>query len=107
MALWATRTSKFTEVVAMVVNKETAEVENREVSIPKVFKKDTSLNEAVQEVLTEEDSNLKLVDIVSKKTTEKLMGVPEDIGNKYAVELDPKTRKPLPAKGETVDQSQA
>lgn len=90
-----TRTTKFTEVTVMTVNKQTAEVENRTLSLPKTFKKEKALNGAIQEELNKESSDLKFVDIVDKKEVEKLLGMTDDEFSLHAVELDAKTRKPL------------
>lgn len=95
---YVTRTTKFTEGNILVANKVTAEMENRPFSCPKVFKKDKSLEEAIQNDLTAEDPALKLVDIVDKKVSEKLLGMDDDYFNAHAVELDPATRKPLAVK---------
>lgn len=90
-----TRTTKFTEVTVMTVNKQTAEVENRVISLPKTFKKDKALHTAIQEALSKESADLKFVDVVDKTEVEKLLGMKDDEFSLYAVELDPKTRKPL------------
>lgn len=93
-----TRTTKFTALTVMVVNTVTAEVENRKVELPKTFKKEKALHEAIQAELTKESADLKFVTVASKNEVEKLLGMNDEQFSIYAQELDPATRKPLPLK---------
>lgn len=90
-----TRTVRGTLVTVMVVNTESAEVRNETFVIPKVYKKEKALKEAIQKHLELFCKKDKLVDICDKKTIDTLKGMTDEEFDRYAVELDPKTRRPL------------
>ena len=84
-------------VIAMVANTQTKTVETKEFKIPKVD--DKKIQKEIEKQLPE---NLKFVAVESKTEAKKLFGLDEAEFMAHAIELDPKTRKPLKADG-TVD----
>lgn len=89
-----TRTVETTEAVALVFDKTTAESFNRTVTLGHKPTNDAALERTVRRII-EADSNLKLIEVVDITVTSKLLGITEEDFLAHAVELDPKTRKPL------------
>ena len=87
-----TRTKVSLVVKAMVANTETKTVETMTVVIPKVD--DKKVQKEIEKVL---DDTHKFVAVESKEEKEILYGLDETVFMAHAVELDPKTRKPLKA----------
>ena len=85
-----TRSKVSLEVKVMVANTETKTVEEITKVIPKVDEK--KIQKELEKVLPE---NLKFVSTIEAKEVEKLYGLDEAIFMDNAVELDPKTRKPI------------
>ena len=85
-----TRTKLSLEVTVMVANTDTKAVETITKVIPKVDEK--KIQKELEKVLP---ANLKFVAVESTKEVEKLYGLEEAVFMDNAVELDPKTRKPL------------
>lgn len=85
-----TRSKVSLEVKVMVANTETKTVEEITKVIPKVDEK--KIQKELEKVLPE---NLKFVSTIESKEVEKLYGLDEAIFMDNAVELDPKTRKPI------------
>lgn len=94
-----TRTLISTQVTVLCLDIQSAEPSNVTFSIARTFKDDDKLMKALKD--EHETDDLKLVHIVDKKEVEKLYGMTETDFMKYASELDPETRKPLSADGET------
>ena len=90
-----TRSKASYEVAVMVANTDTKAVETITKVIPKVD--DKKLQKEIEKVLP---SNLKFVAVESKTEVEKLYGLDEAVFMDMAVELDPKTRKPLAKEAE-------
>ena len=88
-----TRTFETTICEAMTVDTMTATVENRLVRLTRTYKTDDEMLKACKSVA--ETDTLKVVKIVTAWTEEKLYGMSESDFLKFAVELDPETRKPF------------
>ena len=87
-----TRTFNGTKVVALVCDTVTCELSNETVIIPARVS-ENKLEKVAREMLS--NDTVKFVSIVSTEKTETLMGMSEADFMKYAVELDPETRKPI------------
>ena len=87
-----TRAKLTLTVEAMVANTETETIVTKTFSIPKV--EDKKIQKEIEKQLPE---HLKFVAVKSKSEAHKLFGLDEAIFMKYAIELDPETRKPLKA----------
>ena len=87
-----TRTFTGTKVVALVCDTTTCELSNEVCVIPARVA-ENKLEKVAREMLS--NDTVKFVSIVSTEKTETLMGMSEADFMKYAVELDPETRKPL------------
>lgn len=90
-----TRTISKQNVVALVFDKETAEATNTSVIISPVITDTKKLEKAVAEKLNKD--NTVFIEIVDVTVDEKVYGLTLDAFMANAVELDPKTRKPLDA----------
>jgi hypothetical protein len=90
-----TRTISKQNVVALVFDKETAEATNTSVIISPVINDTKKLEKAVAEKLNKD--NTVFIEIVNVTVDEKVYGLTLDAFMANAVELDPKTRKPLDA----------
>lgn len=90
-----TRTISKQNVIALVFDKQTGEATNMKVTIAPVITDTKKLEKAVAEKL--EDYNIKFIEIVDVTIDEKVYGLTLDAFMANAVELDPKTRKPLNA----------
>lgn len=88
-----TRTFLTTVCEVMVVNTIQAEINNIEVRLTRTYVTDEETLKAVR--LTTDTDEVKAVKIVRKWTESKLYGMSESDFLKYAVELDPETRKVL------------
>lgn len=88
-----TRSFEVTRVNVMMCNTESAEVSNKEFEVPRTYKDADKLLKVVKE--TAETKTDKVVTIVDKTELTKLFGMSEADFLKYAVELDPETRKAL------------
>ena len=97
-----TRTKVSLAVKAMVANTETKTVETKEFTIPKVEEK--KIAKELAKVLPE---NLKFVAVESANEKEILYGLDETVFMAHAVELDPKTRKPIEKKAEEATKTEA
>ena len=88
-----TRTIEKTTFTVMVVNVKTAQVSNVKLTLGNVEGlSDSQIAKKLQEILISDE---KLVQIVSRETTEELFGMSEVEFIANAVRLDPETRKPL------------
>ena len=88
-----TRTIEKVTITAMVVDTSTATVYNVQLVLPSLEgKSESQVLKMVQDGLME---NEKVVQIVSRETSEELYGMPEIEFLKLAQRLDPETRKPL------------
>lgn len=90
-----TRTISKQNVVALVFDKETAEATNTSVIISPVITDTKKLEKAVAEKLN--NGNTVFIEIVDVTVDEKVYGLTLDAFMANAIELDPKTRKPLGA----------
>ena len=90
-----TRTISKQNVVALVFDKETAEATNTSVIISPVITDTKKLEKAVAEKLNKD--NIVFIEIVDVTVDEKVYGLTLDAFMANAVELDPKTRKPVNA----------
>lgn len=90
-----TRTISKQNVIALVFDKETAEATNMNVTIAPVINDTKKLEKAVAEKLDNEKT--KFIEIVDVSVDEKVYGLTLDAFMSNAVELDPKTRKPITA----------
>ena len=90
-----TRTISKQNVVALVFDKETAEATNTSVIISPVITDTKKLEKAVAEKLNKD--NTVFIEIVDATVDEKVYGLTLDAFMANAVELDPKTRKPVNA----------
>lgn len=88
-----TRTINAIEVTAICMNIETMESSEETLSLTGDVPSNDVLLKKLRKVY--ETNNYKVVAIKDIKTTEKLFGMKEVDFLKYAVELDPETRKPL------------
>lgn len=88
-----TRTIITTKVNAMCVNLETAEVFNKEVTLPRTYKDEKKLLKAVENVVNSDKE--RAVQIVDSSEVETLYGMTEQNFIDSATVLDPKTRKEL------------
>ena len=88
-----TRTIITTKVNAMCVNLESAEVFNKEVTLPRTYKDEKKLLKAVENVVNNDKE--KAVQIVDSSEVETLYGMTEQDFIDSATVLDPKTRKEL------------
>ena len=86
-----TRTKEGIKVTARVANTKTEKFETVEVTINKVDAK--KIEKETRKAL--EGSDYALLSIVKFEESNKLYGLDEKIFLQYAVELDPKTRKPI------------
>lgn len=90
-----TRTISKQNVVALVFDKETAEATNTSVIISPVITDTKKLEKAVAEKLNKD--NTVFIEIVDVTVDEKVYGLTLDAFMENAVELDPKTRRPIDA----------
>lgn len=88
-----TRTIQRMTVTALVFDKVTAEPHNEVVQIPETILDPKKLEKRVAKML--ENDTTKLIEIVDIVIEEKLYGLTAEAFMANAVELDPKTRKPL------------
>lgn len=88
-----TRTISKQNVVCLVFDKETAEATNINVAISPVITDAKKLEKAVAAKLDNEKT--KFIEIVDVAVDEKVYGLTLDAFMSNAVELDPKTRKPI------------
>ena len=88
-----TRTIITTKVSAMCVNLKTAEVFNKDVTLPRTYKDEKKLLKAVESVVNNDE--FKAVQIVDSSEVETLYGMTEQHFIDNASVLDPKTRKEL------------
>ena len=87
-----TRSMKVTKANVLVVNITEETTQKMEVALPNVYT-DAKLAKAIDKHFV--GSNLKPVNVVSSYVEEKLFGLSENDFLKYAIELNPETRKPL------------
>ena len=87
-----TRTLVVNHVTAMTCDKVTAEVENFTFDVAGSIPNDKALKRIAQ---TQAEENKVVVDIVDVITDKKVLGITEEDFLKNAVQLDPKTRKPI------------
>lgn len=90
-----TRTISKQNVVALVFDKETAEATNTSVIISPVITDTKKLEKAVAEKVNTD--NTVFIEIVDVTVDEKVYGLTLEAFMANAIELDPKTRKPLDA----------
>ncbi len=88
-----TRTISKQNVIALVFDKETAEATNTSVTIAPPIADTKKLEKAVAAKLDNEKT--KFIEIVDVTIDEKVYGLTLDAFMANAVELDPKTRKPI------------
>ena len=88
-----TRTIQRMTVTALVFDKVTAEPHNEVVQIPETILDPKKFERRVAKML--ENDTTKLIEIVDIVIEEKLYGLTAEAFMSNAVELDPKTRKPL------------
>lgn len=81
------------KVVAMVVDIDKAETLTQTFELGHYSDDAKKVHKAVEKLI--DDENIKLVKVLDVQKTEKLLGITEADFIKYAVELDPKTRKRL------------
>lgn len=96
-----TRTKVNTKATVMVANTDNNKVEQTTVIIPKVDGERKTRKE-IEKALPE---NLKFVSVIMAEDNETLYGLDETIFLKYAVELDPKTRKPIATAEATTEEA--
>lgn len=88
-----TRTISKQNVIALIFDKETAEATNTSVTIAPPIADTKKLEKAVAAKLDNEKT--KFIEIVDVTIDEKVYGLTLDAFMANAVELDPKTRKPI------------
>ena len=96
-----TRTISKQNVVCLVFDKVTAEATNTTVVISPVITDAKKLEKAVAENL--DNSTTKFIEIVDVTIDEKVYGLTLDAFMSNAVELDPKTRKPIATEPATLE----
>lgn len=84
---------KVTNATVLMVNLETQETAQTQVSMPNTYKDDKALMKSL--VKTYEGSQLKPVHVIASNVIEKLYGMTEKTFLDNAQELDPETRKPI------------
>lgn len=90
-----TRTISKQNVAALIFDKTTAEPSNVYVTIAPPISDPKALDRAVQKKV--ETDNIKFIEISDVSIDEKVYGITLDDFMSIAVELDPKTRKPINA----------
>ena len=85
-----TRAIVGSKVTCMVVELETAEVKTEVFELAHYIADPEKVEKAIENIVPE---GVKLVQVQSIEKTEKLLGITEADFLKYAVALDPKTRK--------------
>lgn len=90
-----TRTLSTQTVTAFVFDKETAEPMNTTITLPAPIDDPRKLEKAVRKAV--ETDTIKFIEIVDATINEKLYGLTAEAFMANAVELDPKTRKPINA----------
>ena len=85
-----TRAIVGTKATCMVVELETAEVKTEVYELAHYVSDEKKAYKAIEKIVPE---GVKLVQVQSLEKTEKLLGITEADFLKYAVALDPKTRK--------------
>lgn len=88
-----TRTIQKQTVTALVFDKTTAEPSNTTVTLAAPIADPAKLERTVAKMV--ETDNIKLIEVVDSFTEEKLYGITAEAFMANAVELDPKTRKPV------------
>lgn len=88
-----TRTIKKQTVVCLVFDKNTAEASNTTVTFPAPIEDEKKLFKACEKAL--DTDNIRLIEILDSRIDEKVYGLTAEQFMAYAVELDPKTRKPI------------
>ena len=88
-----TRTISAQIVTALVFDKETAEASNTTITLAKPITEPAKLDKAVAKLLNK--GNIKFIEVVDSFVEEKLYGITAEDFLAHAVQLDPKTRKPL------------
>ena len=91
-----TRTVEKTVATALIFDKTTAEPSNVTVTLGHKLNDAAAIERAVRKIV-EADSNIKLIEVVDSTTSTQLLGITEEDFLAHAVNLDPKTRKPLNA----------
>ena len=90
-----TRTVEKTDAICLIFDRTTAEPMNRTVTIPTKLTDPKHVERAARRIV-ESDDNLRLIEVLDYKTNSAVLGITDEIFSKYAIPLDPKTRKPLP-----------
>jgi hypothetical protein len=88
-----TRTISYQNVTALVFDKDTAEAGNIDCIITPPIPEPAKLAKAVAKKV--ETATIKFIEVVDVETVEKLYGITSEDFMAHAVELDPKTRKPI------------
>lgn len=88
-----TRTISAQIVTALVYDTETAEASNTTITLAKPISEPAKLDKAVAKVVNK--GNIKFIQVVDSFVEEKLYGITAEDFLAHAVQLDPKTRKPL------------
>ena len=88
-----TRTITTQIVTALVFDKETAEPMNTIITLADPIAEPAKLEKAVAKIVNK--GNIKFIEVVDSFVEEKLYGITAEDFLANAVELDPKTRKPL------------
>ena len=95
-----TRSISKQNVIALAFNKETAEPFNTSVTIAPPIADTKRLEKAVAAKV--DSDTIKFIEIVDVTIDEKVYGITLDDFMAHAVELDPKTRSPLPLKSKQI-----
>lgn len=96
-----TRTIESTRVNALCLDIQTAEPMNKEFNLSGTYKDESKLLKAVQKAFDTDE--LKVVHIVDSEVINTLYGMYENDFLAHAMELDPKTRKPVDADEEVTE----
>ena len=88
-----TRSMKVTNATVLLVNLETQETVQTQVSMPNTFKDDKSLMKALEKAYA--NTTTKPVHVMATAVIEKLYGMSEKTFLDNAQELNPETRKPI------------
>lgn len=88
-----TRTIKKQTVVCLVFDKNTAEASNTTVVFPVPIEDEKKLFRACEKAL--DNSDTRLIEVLESRIEEKVYGLTAEQFMSAAVELDPKTRKPI------------
>ena len=89
-----TRTVEKTEVNCLCFDKTAAEAFNKSIVLPGTYRDEKAMARKAAKVI-EADANIRFIEVVDTSIISGVYGITEEDFFAHAVELDPKTRKPL------------